>query len=362
MPNAADVTRSASDTVCAVICTWNRRALLLECLAALAAQTRPLARVIIVDNASSDGTLAAVAASPAAAMLDIGYIEMAENTGASGGFAEGVAQALREGHDWLWIIDNDCMPEPPALERLLDAPQAADPGTAALCTATKSVHGHFQTEYRGRYAHGQPRPLEAAAYREPAVRIDYAAFAGLLVRGRAAAAVGPPKAEFFLWVDDLEWCLRLRGEGALWLIPASVILHKDGNPQVPHGRLAYVKRSLRPQPDADIWKHVYCFRNMSWIRRHYDGEGWIGFTRHLLQHWVRVLLFDPHKRRRMRWYLEYGLAGRRGEFRNAPPDVWIRCASRPGGAEIIRRAGQPGVRMRRARGPFPPTRAPAPPR
>lgn len=342
----------STDTVCAVICTWNRRDLLLECLHALASQTHALARVIIVDNGSTDGTLAAIAEDRALEPLNIGYIEMAENTGASGGFAEAVTQATTERYDWLWVIDNDCMPEPEALAILLNSPQAADESTVALCTATKSVDGHFQTEYRGLYRDGRPMPLGEDAYTQDAVKLDHAAFAGLLVRGTTAALVGPPKAEFFLWAEDLEWCIRLGQHGNLWLIPASVILHKDGNPQIPHSRLANFRRALRAQPDSQIWKHIYCFRNMCWIRRHYHQQTLGGFAKYLTLHWGRVLLFDPHKLRRMRWYLEYGLAGRRGEFHNTPPAVWVQSAGRPGGARRIRTA--PEVVTRRVRGPFSP--------
>jgi hypothetical protein len=186
------------------------------------------------------------------------------------------------------------------------------------------------------------------------VAVDYAAFAGLLVRGEAALAVGPPKSEFFIWVDDLEWCLRLRRRGTIWLIPASVVIHRDENPQVPDGRLAMMRRSLRAQPDAQVWKHIYCFRNMSWVRKAYDGERLAGFAWHLAQHWMRVLLFDQCKLRRMRWYLEYGLAGRRGEFYNAPPAVWAERASRRGGREAVRRASLPARPAVRVRGPFDP--------
>src|SRR5581483_7576975 len=152
-----------------------------------------------------------------------------------------------------------------------------------------------------------------------------------------------------------EWCIRLATRGQIWLIPAAEVLHKDGNPQIPHGLLSHLKRSLRGLPDSEIWKHIYAFRNMSWVRRHHYGQGRAGFARYLAQHWFRVLLFDRrHKLRRMRWYLEYGLAGRRSEFRNCPPEIWITQAGAPGGERAIREASNPGVQLRRVRGPFDP--------
>src|SRR5581483_8184095 len=207
--NHRDRIERLSMSVCAVICTYNKRELLLECLDALTAQTRPLERVIIVDNASTDGTLDAVENWAASSAVSIGYIELAENAGASGGFAEAIAQAVAERHEWVWVIDNDCMPAREALARLIGSPQAADPDTVALCTTNRSVYGHIQTEYRGLLVHGQPAPLPESAYAADAVRLDFAAFAGLLVRAEAIREVGAPKPEFFLWVEDLEWCIRL---------------------------------------------------------------------------------------------------------------------------------------------------------
>jgi rhamnopyranosyl-N-acetylglucosaminyl-diphospho-decaprenol beta-1,3/1,4-galactofuranosyltransferase len=353
---------ASAPKVCAVVVTYNRKELLVECLEALARQTLPLGRVIVVDNASTDGTLAAVAESEAAGALDLGYIAMADNVGDSGGFAEGIGEALSERqHEWLWILDDDAIPEPDALAAMLEAPQARAPGTAAMCAAMRSVSGHWQTEHRGHYRKGRPLPLVAREYERSAVEVDFAGYAGLLVRRDAAEAAGLPKSEFFIWVGDLEWCLRLRRRGAIWLIPGSAIVHKDENPQVPVGRfapLSEIRRSLRRMSDTEIWRHVYCFRNMSWIRKTYDGERLPGFAWHLSWHWARVLLNDRRKLRRMRWYLEYGLAGRRGEFRNCPPRVWIEHASAPDGYAAVREASVPfSPGGKRLRGPFDPTDA-----
>ena len=76
----------------AVVVTYNRRDLLLEALAAVSAQTRAPDAVIVVDNASSDGTAAAVRAKFPAVHL----AELSRNSGGAGGFAYGMAQALRD--------------------------------------------------------------------------------------------------------------------------------------------------------------------------------------------------------------------------------------------------------------------------
>ena len=101
----------------AVVVTCNRRQLLLEALAAVYAQSRPPDAVIVVDNASTDGSAAAVRARyPSAALA-----ELARNTGGAGGFACGMALALAGDADLVWLMDDDTVPEPGALAAMLDA-------------------------------------------------------------------------------------------------------------------------------------------------------------------------------------------------------------------------------------------------
>ena len=103
--------------VIAVVVTYNRRDLLLESLAAVLAQTRAPDQVIVVDNASEDGTAAAVRDQFPAVHL----AELRRNSGGAGGFAGGMALALADGADLIWLMDDDTVPEPGALAALLGA-------------------------------------------------------------------------------------------------------------------------------------------------------------------------------------------------------------------------------------------------
>src|SRR5258708_23168564 len=85
-------------TVAAVIVTFNRKGLLIECLEAVRGQTRPCERVFIIDNSSTDGTPELLADE---GVLDgsIEYVRLPVNTGSAGGFHEGVRRAYAAGHD-----------------------------------------------------------------------------------------------------------------------------------------------------------------------------------------------------------------------------------------------------------------------
>jgi rhamnopyranosyl-N-acetylglucosaminyl-diphospho-decaprenol beta-1,3/1,4-galactofuranosyltransferase len=214
--------------VAAVVVTYNRRALLMEALAAVQAQTRPADTVIVVDNASTDESAAAVAQRFPAARLE----RLARNTGGAGGFAFGLAAALAGGAgarpaDLIWLMDDDTIPEPGALGALLEA-RDRYPGAPPALIASRVV-----------WTDGRPHPMNtprvkpfareselraaAAARCQP---IRSASFVSVLVDAAVTARRGLPQADYFLWNDDFEFTTRLlRGQAGL-LCPASVVVHK----------------------------------------------------------------------------------------------------------------------------------------
>ena len=101
--------------VAAVVVTYNRLPLLQQCLQALDAQTAALAAIWVIDNASTDGTEAAVRGMNLPNLI---YRHTGRNLGGAGGFAYGVREAALAGYDALWLMDDDTIPEPEALEKL----------------------------------------------------------------------------------------------------------------------------------------------------------------------------------------------------------------------------------------------------
>ncbi len=209
--------------VIAVIVTYNRRDLVLESLGAVCGQGRPPDGVIVVDNASADGTAAAVRASfPAVHLAELGA-----NYGGAGGFAYGMAQALAHGADFVWLMDDDTVPEPGALEALLQARrgyQGCPPVLVASSVQWTDGRAHPMNTPR-------PKPFAARAERLAAaaagcIPIRSASFVSILVEAEQCRRRGLPQADFFLWNDDFEFTTRLlRGTIGL-LCPASVVVHK----------------------------------------------------------------------------------------------------------------------------------------
>jgi rhamnopyranosyl-N-acetylglucosaminyl-diphospho-decaprenol beta-1,3/1,4-galactofuranosyltransferase len=210
--------------VVAVVVTYERLELLREALAAVLGQTRAPDAVVVVDNASSDGTPAAVAQE----FPSVDLLRLQVNTGGAGGFTAGLERALdHHGADLVWLMDDDTVPMPGALAALLAA-WSALPGAAPALVASRVVwhdgRDHPMNTPRRSPLAGRATGRAAAAIGCRPIRS--ASFVSVLVDAARARAVGPPVADYFLWNDDFEFTTRLlRGQAGLWC-PDSVVVHR----------------------------------------------------------------------------------------------------------------------------------------
>ncbi len=210
----------------AVVVTWNRRDLLAESLRAIQAQTLPPGRIVVIDNASDDGTAQTLRAEFSG--LDV--ITTSTNIGGAGGFALGIDRALRDDCDAIWLMDDDTVPEPTALAELLAARSHYAHSTPALL-ASRVVwtdgRDHPMNTPRVKPGAGADETAEAAAV--GCVPIRSASFVSVLLDAATTRDRGLPIADYFLWNDDFEFTTRLvRGHRALYC-PASVVVHKTAS-------------------------------------------------------------------------------------------------------------------------------------
>lgn len=214
---------SQQQRVVAVVVTWNRRDLLAEALRAVAGQTRPPWRVVVVDNASTDGTAALLAADFPA----VEVVRSRRNLGGAGGFALGMRHVMDTGAgDLLWLMDDDTVPRPAALEALTAARSSYRGATPALlCSRVVWTDGRDHPMNTPRRWPWVGAAARRAAARCGCVPVRSASFVSLLVDAAVVRRRGLPLADYFLWNDDFEFTARLvRGNVGL-LCPASVVVH-----------------------------------------------------------------------------------------------------------------------------------------
>ena len=88
-------------------------------MTALENQTVPLSSIIVVDNASTDGTNEWFDSSVFMSNLKFIYLKLDNNSGGAGGFNAGLQYAHKHSYDWSWIMDDDALPERNALEEFI---------------------------------------------------------------------------------------------------------------------------------------------------------------------------------------------------------------------------------------------------
>lgn len=204
--------------VAAVVVTHNRLALLKQCVDALSVQTHPPECVIVVDNASDDGTREWLDARKGVEPVHQG------NLGGAGGFWRGIKEAMKSGTDWVWIMDDDTIPAPDCLERLVAAAGRAPENTGLLCSKVLWSDGSL---HRMNCPRLRPDYWEMMKVREKnLLPVSECSFVSAMFPVRAVRAVGLPLKEMFVWSDDVEYTRRVTAEFPGYQVMDSVAEHR----------------------------------------------------------------------------------------------------------------------------------------
>ena len=182
--------------VTAVIVTYNNLLMLRDLLRDLQYQTRKADEIIVIDNASSDGTDQIMERD----FPTVRYIRLAENTGSAGGYHEGIKTAL-EKSDLIWTLDDDVRLHPDSLEQLVKGLEELD----------------------SKLPVGSVRSVATRCDETPPSRLEFFPWRGTLLKTEVIRKIGLPLKELFIYGEDLEFAMRFNAHGfyCYW-IPSSV--------------------------------------------------------------------------------------------------------------------------------------------
>ena len=220
--------------VCAVVVTYNRKDLLRTCLQSLLKQTRPPNCVLVVDNASIDGT---------GALLDAEFprferLTLKTNAGGSGGFKAGMQWAYCRGFEWIWVMDDDIELAPDCLETMLEYQDLGD----VIQTRKQLPWGPLVWQAVWDISAAVPVTLERETAFEHGRKwypIQYCNFEGAFIRRRVIERVGFPDERYFMAGDDTMYGLLASLHANVIYIDYIGVIKKAVVPGGPQNRLSF---------------------------------------------------------------------------------------------------------------------------
>ncbi len=291
-----------SERIIGVVVTHKRRELLAESLTVLAAQTRPLDHLVVVDNADEDAVRDLVESTP----IPTTYLGSQHNLGGAGGFALGMLYALSLGADRVWLADDDGRPDgPDVLATLLDCATRH-----ALAEVSPVV---CDIDDPDRLAFPLRRGVEWRRRRSELGDDDFlpgiaSLFNGALFTAAAIDAVGVPDLRLFVRGDEVEVHRRLARSGLRFGTSLrTAYLHPNGADEF---KPILGGRMHTQYPDNET-KRFFTYRNRGYLMAQ------PGMRKLLPQEYARFGWFFLVQRRDLRGFREWmrlrGL-GRRERF------------------------------------------------
>jgi len=241
--------------VVAVVVTYNRKSMLIECIEHLLNQQNKHADILIIDNNSTDGTEESLRA----LIQDnkIVYSNTGANLGGAGGFQYGMKEALKLGYKYIWLMDDDVCPYPDCLENLL-----------AIDEELKGQYGFLSSIAKWKDGNVCQMNIQKTAltkkiedFSSPCVPIIMATFVSFFIKADTVYDVGLPIKEFFIWADDIEYSRRISMKYPCYAVNGSIVLHNMASNN---------KVGIESESDDRLWRYEYLYRNEVYV---YSREG-----------------------------------------------------------------------------------------
>jgi hypothetical protein len=246
-----------------IVLNWNTRDLLAQCLGAvLRFQGEAECEVMVVDNASTDDSLAMLAER----FPQVQVIYNTHNVGFAGGNNRGVAACAGK---YALLLNTDAFLGPDALRELVRVAES-DPRTGVVGAHLLDPDGTFQASYTpfptlwreflilsglGRAIHGPHYPSAGPDEGRGAQKVDYVEGACLLVNVEAYRAMNGLDEGFFMYAEEVDLCYTMRKHGwNVWYAPGARVTHLGGASSA----------NRKPEREADLYRG-----RVQFFRKHY---------------------------------------------------------------------------------------------
>ena len=248
--------------IVAVLVTYNRRELLECCIEHVLAQEKVQCDLIVIDNASTDGTGEFIKRAYGN-LQELIYINTGANLGGCGGFQVGVREAIKRGYSYIWMMDDDTLPNQSALESFIAADQELHGDWGFLVSAAYWTDGSICMMNRPKTTIF--RHVKEETYHRHLEKVVMGTFVSLFIRADVVKDVGLPIGEYFIWTDDYEYTGRISEKYSCYMVPESKVVHAMKE----HRRANFAKDDA-----ARLGRYRYLYRNDVHCYRRYGLQGW----------------------------------------------------------------------------------------
>lgn len=211
-----------------IVLAYNAVDLTLACIESLRQQDYPCLEILVVDNASADGTAGILADR----FPDVNLLALTENLGYAGGNNLGMRHALQEGADIVFLVNNDTRFDPYCVSALV-AEMLSVPGCGAVgpmvytwdgWSTISSAGGEVDWRHADAINVGAGE-IDAGQYR--ARTVDFINGCAIMVSRQAIEHAGLIDERFFMYWEETDWCRRIAGAGFdVRFQPAAKMQHK----------------------------------------------------------------------------------------------------------------------------------------
>lgn len=260
--------------VIAIVVTYNRKELLRECINALLDQEYNNCDILIVDNASTDGTKEYI--SDELKNSRVHYVNTGKNLGGAGGFNYGMKEAFRIGCDFMWIMDDDCIVHKGSLTELLKADNQLNGEYGFLSSKVLWRDNSICT------MNIQKRKFSKwlKDFKTNMQPIAMASFVSLFIKSEIVEELGLPIKDFFIWTDDWEYTRRISRKYKCYYVSKSIVTHKS---KINEGA------SIATVDGDRLERFKYMYRNDVVLYRREGIKGWMLLYMRLALHKLRIL-------------------------------------------------------------------------
>ena len=241
--------------VICIVVTFNRKEMLKRCIDSLLNQTKKIDKILIVDNASNDGT-ADLISNNYGLNCRIDVLKLERNIGGAGGFYEGMKYALEFEYNWLWLMDDDGFPEMECLEKLgkfsyNNNLNAISPIQIDIDNMSELA---FPVTCNNKKITGKLDNINGIEYVDNEANL----FNGLLIESSCVRKIGLPIAELFIRGDEVEYTKRMKINDLKF---GTLVGAKFFHPSDKSERIPMLFNLLTMRDAHSDFKNYYMFRN-----------------------------------------------------------------------------------------------------